>query len=207
MADAQEVALSDEEVFGPSRSVDMSPLEKAFEQIAEGSRSSSLGAAKATIEEAAARFEKVTAAIREQNTEAVTQAVEAALEKITKGARVDTSAIREIVGGIKMPDLSGIEAIRAELERVGKLVEGTHGAIAGSIRTLREEFLAAMRDELKAATKAAPAQEKRPVEWHFDVQYDDPDDREKPTGIVARAGGATPTPTSVLEAVRIAMVK
>lgn len=195
--------LSDADVFGPdapeksSSPVDLSPLEKAFEQIAEGARSQALGAAKATIDEAASRFEKVTASIKETNAKIVEKAVEAALEKIAAGTRVDTSTIREIVGTIKMPDLSGLESLREDLARVGKLVEGTHGAIASSIRALREDLIAAMRTELKVEVKAPEAPPEKPKEWQFEVHRDDAGEIKS---IDARA--RDDSPRTVLEAAR-----
>lgn len=200
MAHDQAVALSDEEVFGPASDeevfparVSLSPLEKAFEEIAEGARSSALGAAKATIEEATSKFEKITESIKERNAEIVTKAVQEALEKITAGARVDTSVIREIVGGIQMPSLD-LSPLSDEVARIGKLVEGTHGAIAGSIRALREELLAAMREELKVEVKAPEAPAK-PQEWDFDIQRDEDG---AITAVHARAGSGAPR--SALEA-------
>lgn len=205
MADAQAVALSDDEVFGPAtdeevfpKRVNLSPLEKAFDEIAEGARSQALGAAKATIEEATSKFEKITESLKERNAEIVAKAVQEALEKITAGARVDTTVIREIVGGIKMPDLD-LSPLTDEVARIGKLVEGTHGAIAGSIRALREELLEAMRKELKVEVKAPDAPEK-PSEWDFDIERGD--DGEI-TSVHARA--STSAPKTALEAARRAV--
>jgi hypothetical protein len=190
--------FTDQEIFGGSRTpgVDMSPLERAMEGIAEGARSDALAQTKATIEDAAARFERVAETLKERNSEIVAQAVKTALAKITDGARVDTDTIKEIVGTIKMPDLGALSGISKDLERVKEQIEGIHGTIAGSIRAMREEVMAAIGNAEKAEAKVE--QEERPLEWHFDIEYDENGD---PKHITARAGDKAP-PRTALEAAR-----
>lgn len=200
MADAEAVErpLTDDEVFGvempKSKSVDLSPLEKAFDAVADGVRRESAAEVKAIVEKTVEKIGDIAKGIGEER-----KVVVDAVERLAMGSQGTAQALADVRKAISEAAPPDMTAIADSVNRIAQAVERSNAkmmeAVTASNMRIADamERLANVEREVKVDI---PAQVERPMEWDFDIERNGNGDI---TRVVARAVGTKP-PQNALEA-------
>lgn len=200
-----EQLLSDADVFGSNRKVDLSPLERAFDRVAGDIESENAK----VVADAVKSFAKTAKDIQAANAKAVSECM-AALDQLASGMEESSAkAVREIimeaVGRIKVPDMG---ALGAEVAKAIGAVAESNRQLAAQVVASNEKMADAMASlaaaegrEIKVEMASSKAEKQG--NWRFEIERD-PTTGDM-SGITARPDTREPDAQNAMEAAKRAV--